>query len=222
MKQTCVLDANSILTGVSLELGGTKLVEWLSRIFDIYTPCFVVKKELPRASKDYELEITEIHHILQKNRIRIIADECFVSCVKVTEKWLNKSNLRIDEGELYCLALCLYLSKKFKNFVFLISDDFKARNEALDKFVNDQKIGFALSSPDIVLYAFSRNQNVTSDQTLLAVQDFFATMKVKKVLDKKEYYSLSYEQMCRKVGFIYGLCQQECYGKNQVNWTFLY
>lgn len=216
MKQMCVLDTDSVLIGVSLELGKIKLVGWLSEIFDIYIPSFVIKNELPGASGDYELDITEIRRILHKTKVKVIADEYFASCLKVTEKWLNKSNLNIDKGELYCLALSLFLSRVLRNFMFFISDDFRARDEALDKFMNEQKIGLTLSSPDIILYAFSRNRKLTSNETLQAVQDFFATMKVKKTLDKKKEYELSYLQMCRRAGLDYGFCQQECFATKQI------
>lgn len=216
MKQTCVLDADSILMGVSLELGGIKLVEWLSEIFDIYIPFFVIKSELPGASRDYELDITEICRILHKTKVNVIADEYFASCLKVIEKWLHKSSLNIDKGELSCLALSLYLSKIIRNFIFFISDDFRARDEAVDKFMNEQKIGMALSSPDIILYAFSRSRKLTSNQTLRAVLDFFTTMKAKKTLGKKKEYEMSYRQMCRRAGLEYGFCQQECFTAKQI------
>lgn len=210
------MDTNSVLIGVSLELGGIKLIKWLSEIFDIYIPFFVVKNELPGASRDYELDITETRRILHATKVKAIADEYFVSCLNVTKKWLGKSRLDIDKGELSCLGLSLYLSRTLSNFIFLVSDDFRARDEALDKFVDEQKIGMALSSPDIILYAFSRTRTLSSTQTLRAFQDFFAVMKAKKILGKKKEYIMSFFEMCRKAGLDNGLCQQECFATKQI------
>lgn len=222
MRQICVLDTDSILIGVSLELGGIKIIDWLSRIFDIYIPFFVVKHELKSASKDYELDIQEIHRKLHDIKVKVIANEYFDSCLKVTRKWLKKSKLDIDEGERFCLGLSLYLSRNLKNFIFLITDDFRARDEALDKFVDEQKIGVTLSSPDIILYAFARNRAVTSAQTLSSFQDFFARMRAKKTLDKKRKYIESYVQICRKAGLDHRLCQQQCFSTQRINEMFNY
>lgn len=199
-----------------MELAGHKLINWLSEIFDIYIPYFVLKEELPGASKDYELDITDIRRILHKTKVNVIADEYFGSCSKVTRKWLEKSELNIDKGEFFCLSLSLYLSRVLRDFIFFISDDFRARDEAVDKFVDEQKIGIALSSPDIILYAFSRARNLTSSQTLQTFQNFFATMKAKKILQKKEIYKTSFLQLCRKAGLSYDLCTHDCFSTRQV------
>lgn len=218
MRQICVLDTDSILIGVSLELGGTKIIDWLSKIFDIYIPFFVIKHELKGASKDYKLDIQEIRRKLHDIKVKVIVNEYFDSCLKVIRKWLNKSNLDIDEGERSCLALSLYLSRNQKNFIFLITDDFRARDEALDKFVYGQKIGVTLSSPDMILYAFARNRDVSSAQTLCSLQNFFARMQVKKrASEKKRKYMESYVQMCRKAGLAFHLCQQQCFSTQGIN-----
>lgn len=217
MRQICVLDTDSILIGVSLELGGIKLIDWLSRIFDIYIPFFVIKHELKGASRDYELDIQEIRRKLHDIKVKVIADEYFDSCLKFIRKWLRKSKLDLDEGERFCLGLSLYLSRNLKDFIFLITDDFRARDEALDKFVDGQKIGVSLSSPDIILYAFARNREVSSAQTLRSFQDFFAKMRAKKILDKKQKYMKSYVQMCRKAGLDFHLCQQQCFSTQRIS-----
>jgi len=211
MKQICVLDADSILIGFSIELGTIKLIDWLSRIFDIYIPFFVIKHELGSASRDHEIDVEDIHRKLHHIQAKVIPDEAFDSCLKVTEKWLNKHNVRIDDGERFCLGLSLHLSRSLNNFIFLITDDLRARDEALDKFVNRQKIGATMSSPDIILYNFTRNRTVSSEHVISSFQNFFNKMPAKKTVDKKQEYMESFIEICRKAGLDSRLCGQECF-----------
>lgn len=218
MKKICVLDADSIVIGFVLELGGIKLIDWLSRIFQIYIPFFVIKQELKKTSKDYNVDVEEIRRKLYALNVKVIANEYFSHCLDFAENWLNESDLSIDDGERFCLALSLYLSRNFNDFVFLITDDFRARSKALDEFVDMQKIGVALSSPDIILHSFARNRNISGDQTLRSFQDFFSKMPAKKTLylEIKKRYMQFYERICRKAGLSRHLCTQQCFSGSVV------
>lgn len=216
MKQICVLDTDSIVIGMSVELGHIRLIDWMSRLFDIYIPNFIVRNELKSASMDYDIDIQEIRRKLCNIKVKVIADEYFDACIKLITKWLAKSRLDIDDGEKYCLGLSLCLSRNLRDFVFLVTDDFRARDTALDKFMDKQKIGVILSSPDVILYTFARNRHVTGSHTLSSFQQFFGKMEAKKILGKKQRYMESYEQICRKFGLDYRVCQQQCYSMGQI------
>jgi hypothetical protein len=92
-----------------------------------------------------------------------------------------------------------------------MTDDLRARQAALDKFVNRQKIGVTVSSPDIILYTFARNRNISRDHVISSFQDFFGKMPAKKTADKKQEYVESFNDICRKVGLDNRLCTQECF-----------
>jgi hypothetical protein len=211
MKQVCVLDTDSIVVGFFIELGTIKLIDLLSSIFDIYIPFFVIKDELRSALTDYEIDVEDVRRKLHHIQAKVIPNETFDSCLKVIERWLNKDKLNIDAGERFCLGLSLHLSRDLNNFVFLVTDDLRARQVALDKFVSRQKIGATLSSPDIILYAFARNRNISSDLVISSFQNFFGKMPAKKTADKKQEYMESFNEICRKVGLSNRLCTQECF-----------
>jgi hypothetical protein len=211
MKPVGVLDTDSIAAGFFIEVGTTKLIDLLSSIFDIYVPYFVIKDELRSALTDYEIDVEDVRRKLYHIHANVIPNENFDSCSKVIEKWLNKGNLNIDAGERFCLGLSLYLSRVLNDFVFLITDDLKARQVALDKFVDRQKIGCTLSSPDIILYTFARNHNISTQHVIDSFQTFFSKMKAKKTANKRQEYVDSFNEICRKGGLNSRLCIQECF-----------
>lgn len=195
-------------------LGYQSISEAITSNFNLVVPNFLITDEIEGAIRNHK----EVYDVEIPDKYLSIYDKIDISeynnCLTVVWKWIELNKIYIkqdkDEGEIQCMALSLYLSRKTKGDIFMISDDKKARRKMLDSFINSQKIGYSMSFPDILLYLFNRNKNISKVHVEKLFQEYYHIMPAKVNDEIKKTYRTWLKQSCRVMGIEYGLCSLAC------------
>lgn len=219
IKPICIIDTTSIviLTHFIIEdliLGNQPISEALTSNFYFVVPNFLITDEIEGAIRNHK----EVYDVEIPDNYLSIYDKIDISeynnCLNVVRKWIELNKIYIkqdkDEGEIQCMALSLYLSRKTKEDIFVISDDKKARRKMLDCFINSQKIGYSMSFPDLLLYLFNRNKNISKVHVEKLFQEYYHIMPAKVNDEIKKTYRTWLKYSCRVMGIESGLCSLTC------------
>jgi len=215
----CVIDTCALINLSIIEIAGKKIITYVKDFFEIYIPKIVAEKELPSTLHKMVTrgEITEdeelsIRYLIEHIKKEIVPESSVLECIKVCKKWYTKSGYYkypLGKGELSCLALALFLSRKEREHTLLVTDDLKARYEqGLNDFVIKQKIGIIYSTPDIILFLYGRKKEIKIVHVLGALNDFFNFIKERTYI--KEDYIKSINLFCRNFGISEGICSLNC------------
>ena len=117
-----VLDTNAIINLYSLELRGEKILDKLSKQSKIYLPD-KVREELFNVIRREGIDHEVYNYILSKPYIKKVPNSKFDQCIRFVRDWVKSIHgyNPLDEGELYCLALSLFLSRKNRSFIIMIT-----------------------------------------------------------------------------------------------------
>ena len=219
-KPFCVIDACSIVVLTHLEisdihLGGSRIRNSIMDYFTFFTPDFIINNEIENAMRKYEVvfeNATPVDYLSKINKIEYDAYKC---CLDVVNYWIDNKGIILkkeDEGEKRCLALSLYLSRNKNDNVFLLSDDKRARNKILDRFINSQKIGLSLSFPDLLLYMYFRIKFIKKEHILKSLQEYYRVLPARQILNgRRQEYMEWLRDACRDIGTERNYCNLECF-----------
>jgi len=207
----CIMDTNSLLFSFKLDLLPMRAIERVNQRFDLVVPhkVFEEYKNLSRRRKDYELVRSDIDRFFGelKRKGKIIEEKVYSHCLNYVHEWFNLTGMQrlfdtLGEGEKHCIALGLYMSRQRKECLFMITDDFDAR-EGIDFFFCRQRIGLVYSLPGVMILTYLSNRDVSTQRILGFINDYFNLNPPKKV-DMRELKSRFLEEIdmsCRKKSF---------------------
>ena len=220
-KNICVIDTCSIVVLIHLgitdvHLGGLGVRKRIDENFIIFTPDYIADEEIKGSIRKYELDFGNEAPKDFLSNIKVIHEDEYKHCLDVIYKWADSKSIELkekDEGELRCLALSLYLSRNRNDNIFLISDDKKARNKILDEFVENQKIGFSYSFPDLILHMFFKINIINRDHVLKTFHEYYRVLpaRTRSVDMKRQQYQEWLRNACREFGSQNKLCRYECF-----------
>ncbi len=220
-KLLCVIDTCSIkvLTHLIIEdlvFGDNKVNYTLNKYFTFIVPDYILTDEIEGAMKSYKATfgVRDIP-IDYSSFFEKVNYENYECCLAIVRNWITYKDIYIkegtDEGEIRCMATSLYLSRKTKSNVIIMSDDKKARRKMLNDFADSQKIGLSMSFPDLILYLFSRYQVITKNQVEIFLREYYRVQPAKDVgKDVTEKYDSWLELSCRIIGTNTDTCKLDC------------
>jgi len=203
---TYVLDTNAIISLYLTELGGTKVID---KISVIYIPDYVFREELLPAIRKESIDNLDSHCRSRPN-IEIVPTSEFSQCIKFVKSWMKAKfhHIPIHKGELFCLALSLFLSRKNKSFVILITEEKRETVKIIEEFMNLQKIGIILSPIELLISLYCREKFIKEHQIKLAIKDYKLRRKRVENINNRIL-----SELCRQKGFLEKYCSQECFQK---------
>jgi len=104
------------------------------------------------------------------------------------------------------MTLALYLSRNNKRTCKILTDDFKAK-PIIAKFIQAQKVGAILSTPEAVIYMYSLLPSIRKEDAIAAINDYFRLNKPREV-GKKESILEELGLSCRDLGG--DICLSRC------------
>jgi hypothetical protein len=156
-KQCCIFDTVSLVKLCQLELGLRRAIEWLLDDFAIWIPQKVFDDGKRNLSDDDDERTVFFNAVLP--RVVGKADDFFKECMNRHVRRLPPDKRpRVDEGEEIATALALELSRFCKQYVVLVTDDYKAE-PLLRQICNTDQIGITRNAYDLLLFLRSRHSD---------------------------------------------------------------
>lgn len=208
-RETFVLDTCS-LVNCSRELAGQKILALLYQMFHIVLPEKVNEELSTIRVKDPDL-LTFARGFIDVRKELVRETSEYACCLNVVKEWFDQNKMSkefsdLHPGEIHCLALALYIAKRERKFVILLTDDFKARRKGLLRFVLAQQIGIVRSTAEAVALLYALEQGIGESHAMAAIQDYVRN-------NTFTYYAQSYflnliDMSCRRLGS--SLCLAKC------------
>jgi hypothetical protein len=160
-------------------MGGRSLLDLSCEIMEITLP-EEVRTEIIRNFTKRDKETWEHAHDALVRLTRVIK-KVDPNCLKFFEDWLRKHGAgaplsvsrRIELGERQCAALGL--KEMIDGPISLnmaVTDDVSAR-VAMDAFFQRQGVGYAVSTPELIILLLNRIGRVTKDQAIRALNEYY-------------------------------------------------
>ena len=169
-KQCCIIDTMSLVKLCQLELGPKRAIEWLLEDFAVWVPKKVFDDGKHKLSDDDDEQTVFFNAVLP--RVVGKADDFFEECMSQHVRRLPPDKRpRVDEGEKIATALALELSRFYKQYVVLVTDDYKAE-PLLGEICNIDQIGIIRNAYDLLLFLRSRHSDELSiDEIEIALRE---------------------------------------------------
>lgn len=156
-KQCCVFDTISLVKLCQLELGPRRAIEWLLEDFAVWIPQKVFDDGKRHLSDDDDERTAFFNAVL--SHVARKADDFFEECIDQHVRHLPPDERpRIDEGEGIATALALEISRFCKQYVVLVTDDYKAE-PLLRQICSTDQIGITRTAYDLLLFLRSRHSD---------------------------------------------------------------
>jgi len=154
-KQCCIIDTMSLVKLCQLELGPKRAIEWLLEDFAVWIPKKVFDDGKRNLSADDDERTVFFNAVLP--RVVGKADDFFEECMSQHVRRLPPDKRPcVDEGEKIATALALELSRFYKQYVMLVTDDYKAE-PLLRQICSTDQIGITRNAYDLLLFLRSRH-----------------------------------------------------------------
>ncbi|RMG31696.1 MAG: hypothetical protein D6732_14420 [Methanobacteriota archaeon] len=142
-----------------LELGPKRAIEWILEDFEIFIPQKVFDDGRANLlDTDDETRIIFFQRV--QNQVYY---EDITACEELMRDYVHRlpppDRTHIDEGERIATALALRLSYECRQYVVLVTDDFKAI-EPLRRILEEHQIGLIKNSFDLLLFLAGRYRDV--------------------------------------------------------------
>lgn len=169
-KQCCIFDTMSLVKLCQLELGPKRAIEWLLEDFVIWIPKKVFDDGKHNLSDDDDERRVFFDTVLP--RVMEKADDFFEECMNRHVRRLPPDQRpRVDEGEEIATALALELSRFYKQYVVLVTDDYKAE-ALLGEICSIDQIGIVRNAYDLLFFLRSRHSDELSiDEIEVALRE---------------------------------------------------
>jgi hypothetical protein len=159
-KQCCIFDTVSLVKLCQLELGPKRAIEWLLDDFSVVIPKKVFDDGGHNLSDDDD-ERTVFYGKVS-SQVVATADDFFEECIgRHVEQLLPCQRSCIDEGEKVAIALALEFSRFCRQYVVLVTDDYKAC-PLLEQICGLEQIGIVRNAYDLLLFLGSRHSDQLS------------------------------------------------------------
>ena len=183
-KPICIMDTDTLLFSFKLDLLPMRAIDRVNQRFDLVFPYKVFeeyKNQCKRGlARDYESVRSDIDLFFEerKRKDKIIEERLYSHCLKYLHRWFNlvgmqRTYYELNEGERHCIALSLYMSRQKKKRLFVITDDFDARDAGIDLFICRQRIGLVYSLPGVMILTYLSTKDVTKQHLLGFMTDYF-------------------------------------------------
>lgn len=208
-RQTFVLDTCS-LVNCSRELAGQKILALLDQIFHVVLPEKVYEELSTIRVQDPNL-LTAARGFIEVRKELVRETSEYAGCLNVVKEWFDQNKMskefsNLHAGEIHCLALALYISKRERKFVILLTDDFKARRKGLLRFVLAQQIGIVRSTAEAVVLLYALERAIGESHATAAIQDFVRNNTF--TCYAQDYFFDLIDMSCRRLGST--LCLANC------------
>lgn len=164
-KQWCIVDTISLVSLCRLELGSRRVLEWLLDDFDVSIPPKVFNdaasyiRDMRRIDDETQID-DEAQSIFFRRLPQLVHRNTMVSCDYFLSRRIGdlppEFTRYVHEGERIATALALKLSRSFKQYILLVTDDLKAL-EPLYIILDRNQIGIVKTSYDMLLFFASRH-----------------------------------------------------------------
>ncbi|MFW9887648.1 MAG: hypothetical protein ACFFER_05660 [Candidatus Thorarchaeota archaeon] len=180
-----VFDTGALLRSGTIKLSSTPILERLAIKDKLLCPDTVLQ-EFQGTIQNPQYSSNRLNlQMLVSNHVVTIPSWYYNHCMPVLRKWYSHYRTKqIDGntiwqtkmgiGEKHCLALALFLNRYEESQVCIVTDDFKARkHQLLCKFLEEQQMGWVVSSIEAGLYSTRYASSVTLSEVLAASLNYF-------------------------------------------------
>ena len=183
-KSICIMDTDSLLFSFRLDCPPRWVIDRFDKQFDLYFPRKVVEEYKDNFRKGrlkgYDSVKADIDLFLdRKMKIgRVVDEKVYSVCLKYLKRWFSligkqKEYYSLGEGEKHCVALGLYMSRRHKECLIVMTDDFRARNAGIDLFICRQRTGMISSLLTGMLFIYFINTDISGIHMRGLVNDYF-------------------------------------------------
>lgn len=183
-RSICIMDTDSLLFSFRLDCPPTRVIDRVNQAFDLFFPqkvCEEYKRRLLEGKlKSYDAVTPDIDLFFQQKRRenRIIKEDVYSHCLESVKRWFNlikwqKEYYALGEGEKHCIALGLYLSRRNKNNLIVMTDDLDARDAGIDVFASRQQLGLVRSLLGTMVFIYFTNRDITEPRIRGLINEYF-------------------------------------------------
>lgn len=184
------MDTDSLLFSFRLDCTPKLVIDRVNQSFDLFFPYKVYEeyksKFIKGQLKGYDYVKSDIDLFFQRKtkEDRVIPEEVYSHCLEYVHRWFNlikkqEQYYTLDEGEKHCIALGLYLSRRNRNCLIVMTDDFRARDAGIDLFARRQQLGLVRSLLGTMVFVYFTNRDVTEQHMRHLISDYFNLTKPK-------------------------------------------
>lgn len=189
-RSVCIMDTDSLLFSFRLDCPPTRVIDRVDQAFDLFFPKKVYEeytgKRLKGKLRSYEPVRSDIDLFFEqkKRKDRIIEEKIYSHCLKSLQRWFDsigrhREYCTLGDGEKHCIALGLYLSRRNKNCLFVMTDDFDAIDAGIDVFACRQQLGLVRSLLGTMVFIYLTSRDITETRMRGLVNDYFDLNKPK-------------------------------------------
>ena len=189
---SCILDTSSLIFSFKTELSSKLVIKRLDDRFNLIFPSKVVDEYSNQFKKRKFSEYKDIEPDLRlfiekkRNEGKIIGENEYSDCLDYVKRWFNLLKMEenfwsLGDGEKHCIALALYWSRRTRQPLLLISDDYKARADCVDYFICKQRIGSVDSIPGLIILIYSIQKEIPELNVRASINTYFNLFKDKTI-----------------------------------------
>ena len=168
-KQYCVIDTGALVNLCRVELGAKRAIEWVLDDFCVLIPQLVFNEGKIYLSDDADerrLYFDDVQSLVQK--IEEIAE---IALDELIDHLPPPMKSRVDAGEKAAAAFGFEISRRYRQYILMVTNDFKA-TEPLQVVFSNAQIGFLRDAYDLLVFVASRHPNDLPLRTLeVALRD---------------------------------------------------
>jgi len=164
----------------------------LDKQFDLFLPEKVFQEYLGKLSKgqlegyDDVRPFIDLYFKRKRTEGKLIEEKTYTECLKYVKRFFfligkQKKYRALGEGEIHCIALGLYLSRKIKRGVFVLSDDFGAIDAGIDTFVYKTCFGSVRSLLEAMVFLYCISRDIPVLRMYNLVKDYFVLNEPKSL-----------------------------------------
>jgi hypothetical protein len=203
-----------LLFSFNVECPPKHAIDRIDKQFDVFFPSKVLEEYRTRLAKGQLKRYEDVRpdidlFFLQKKKTgKLIDERIYVHCLEYVKRFFSltgkqKEYYALDEGEKHCVALGLYLSRRTKGCVLVLTDDFRAREAGIDLFVCRQCLGLVRSFLGAMVFIYCVNKDIPEWRILTIVNEYFALNPPKRasMVDFKEKILGDIKLCCKRQNF---------------------